>query len=125
MRRRRRARIALTAALALVATGLVLPQAGADVVTVPSGDISTSFLRPNLEPVPRSEYAVPDPTKNGPEVSQYQEPGLRDALEELLDAAVPGSSVYGSLYTFTDAGLTAAMLAADARGVDVRLIVEM
>uniref|UniRef100_UPI003B3B2042 phospholipase D-like domain-containing protein n=1 Tax=Pseudactinotalea sp. TaxID=1926260 RepID=UPI003B3B2042 len=48
-----------------------------------------------------------------------------DALEELLDAAVPGSSVYGSLYTFTDAGLTAAMLAADARGVDVRLIVEM
>lgn len=121
---RRTAMVAVVGAV--MAGGLVAATAArADIVTVPSSDLSTSFLRPVLDPVPLAEYAVPDPTKDGPEISQYQEPGLRDDLESLIDQAVPGSTVYGSLYTFSDQAIADALLDADDRGVAVRLIVEM
>ncbi|MDF2826802.1 MAG: putative secreted protein [Mycobacterium sp.] len=126
--RSRRLRTALTGAAAvllLTVAGALTQPAAAEIVTVPGTDMSTSFLRPRLDPVPPAQYAVPDPTKNGPEVGAYQDPGLRDALEELIEAAVPGSTVYGSLYTFSDQGIVDSLLAANGRGVTVRLLVEM
>lgn len=123
--RTRRWRTATMASITVAGLALTAWPAGADIVDVPSGDISTSFLRPNLDPVLPTDYAVPDPDKDGPEVSAYQEPGLRDALEANVDAAVAGSTLYGSLYTFSDQDIVDALEDADTRGVTVRLIVEM
>lgn len=120
--RHRAALLAVAAALA-VATLPGVP-AAASIVTVTSGDTTALFLHPDLDPVPDSAYATPDPDKDGPQFTQYQTTGMRDELASLVEAAVPGSTLYASLYTFTDQGLTDDLLAADARGVKVRLLIE-
>ncbi|MGI5176078.1 phospholipase D-like domain-containing protein [Dactylosporangium sp. CA-152071] len=114
--------------LALVLViGMVLgtaSQAAAATVTVTSGSIKVLFLRPNLDPVPDADYATPDPNKNGPQFTQYQTTGLRDEIDTLVQASVAGSTLYASLYTFTDQAITDHLLAAHARGVKVRLLIE-
>ncbi|GAA2575179.1 hypothetical protein GCM10010399_00730 [Dactylosporangium fulvum] len=111
----------------MLVIGMVLgtaSQAAAATVTVTSGSIKVLFLRPNLDPVPDADYATPDPNKNGPQFTQYQTTGLRDEIDTLVQASVAGSTLYASLYTFTDQAITDHLLAAHARGVRVRLLVE-
>ncbi|GGM36029.1 phosphatidylserine/phosphatidylglycerophosphate/cardiolipin synthase family protein [Dactylosporangium sucinum] len=118
----RRPVLALALAIGIV-LGTAAPAAAAT-VTVTSGSIKVMFLRPNLDPVPDSDYATPDPSKTGPQFTQYQTTGLRDEIDTLVQASVAGSTLYASLYTFTDQAITDHLLAAHARGVKVRLIVE-
>ncbi|MEQ4301661.1 phospholipase D-like domain-containing protein [Plantactinospora sp. B6F1] len=121
----RRLRSLLLGVIVAAGSG-ILPAtpAAASVATVTSGDSTVLFLRPNLDPVPDSVYATPDPGRNGARFLPYQTPGLRDQIADLVALAAPGSTVYGSLYTFSDQGITDNLLAAHARGVSVRLIVE-
>ncbi|NUT18938.1 MAG: hypothetical protein HOV77_07110 [Hamadaea sp.] len=117
-------------ALALVvltatSSGILSPGlAAASTVTVTSGSTKVLFLRPNLDPAPDSAYATPDPYKTGSQFTPYQTTGLRDEIDALVQASSAGSTLYASLYTFTDQPITDHLLAAHARGVKVRLLVE-
>ncbi|MGW1060630.1 phospholipase D-like domain-containing protein [Micromonospora rubida] len=102
----------------------VATPAAAATVTVTSGSVKVLFLRPNLDPVPDADYAAPDPTKTGPQLARYQTTGLRDEIDALVQASMTESTLYGSVYTFTDQAITDHLLAAHRRGVKVRLLVE-
>ncbi|MGW0435804.1 phospholipase D-like domain-containing protein [Micromonospora sp. NPDC003197] len=99
---------------------LTVAPAGASTVAAASDSSSVLFLRPNLDPVPDSAYAAPDRLPLG----AYQDTRLRDEIATLVAASVPDSTLYASLYTFTDQGITNSLLAAHARGVKVRLLIE-
>ncbi|MEV4754376.1 phospholipase D-like domain-containing protein [Micromonospora sp. NPDC049559] len=103
--------------------GTATPAATSTVV-VGSGSIRILFLRPTLDPVPDADLATPDPGRSGPQFTKYQTTGLRDEIDALVQASAPGSTLYASLYTFTDQAITDHLLAAHARGVQVRLLVE-
>ncbi|WP_460808087.1 hypothetical protein [Micromonospora zhanjiangensis] len=108
----------LVLAFALV-IGMVIDTAtpaAADTVTVTSGSVKVLFLRPNLDPVPDADYAAPDPTKTGPRLARYQTTGLRDEIDALVQASLAGSTLYASLYSFTDPAITDHLLAAHRRG---------
>jgi phosphatidylserine/phosphatidylglycerophosphate/cardiolipin synthase-like enzyme len=49
---------------------------------------------------------------------------LRDALEELVEAAPPGSQIDWATYYFRDNRLASALMRASDRGVEVRVVVE-
>ncbi|GAB2932340.1 hypothetical protein GCM10027280_19990 [Micromonospora polyrhachis] len=116
--------LAVLLAAVVVPLALVAGPVDASAVTVVDGSSSVLFLRPNLDPVPDSAYAAPDPGKNGPQLGAYQDPRLRDEIAALVNLTDPGSTLYASLYTFSDQGITDNLLAAHARGVKVRLLVE-
>ena len=121
-------RLRFSARLAVVLTVAAVlgtaAHAGASTVTIASGSIKVLFLRPNLDPVPDADYATPDPNKTGSQLTRYQTTGLRDEIDALVRATATGSTLYASLYTFTDQALTDHLLAAHARGVKVRLLIE-
>ncbi|MFI7426737.1 phosphatidylserine/phosphatidylglycerophosphate/cardiolipin synthase family protein [Micromonospora sp. NPDC049836] len=110
--------------LAFALVILVATPAAAATVTVTSDSVKVLFLRPNLDPVPDVDYAAPDSDRAG-RLARYQTTGLRDEIDTLIQASEPGSTLYGSVYTFSDRAITGHLLAAHDRGVKVRLLIEM
>ncbi|WP_406467233.1 phospholipase D-like domain-containing protein [Streptomyces hirsutus] len=63
-------------------------------------------------------------TFNDPVGTTAQQDAIRDQLLSLINRAPAGSIIYGSIYKITDSKVKDALLAADQRGVLVKLIVD-
>ncbi|WP_326755986.1 phospholipase D-like domain-containing protein [Streptomyces hirsutus] len=63
-------------------------------------------------------------TFNDPVGTTAQQDAIRDQLLSLINRAPEGSIIYGSIYKITDSKVKDALLAADQRGVLVKLIVD-
>lgn len=115
---------ALTVTMMVAVGGWAAAPASAAIVTVTSGAAKALFLQPSLDPVPESAYATPDPDKNGPQFTAYQTTGIRDEIDDLVQQASTGSTLYASLYTFSDSAIADHLITAHQRGVRVRLLIE-
>lgn len=79
-------------------------------------------------PAPGPSPAVPEISRPGTEIyygGPDQPPGaLRDLLQARVDAAPPGSEITWATYYFRDQGLADSLVAAQRRGVRVRIRIE-
>ncbi|MFI6942719.1 phospholipase D-like domain-containing protein [Streptomyces sp. NPDC050418] len=99
------------------ALATVLTAAG--VQAVATGGTATAVDAPDEVP----EWTE-GPVFNNPKGTYEEQHAIRTRIIELVDAAVPGSSIKVAIYHLWEAPVTDALLAAKARGVDVQIVLD-
>lgn len=108
----------------------VVPTPGLDAFVVPMPGLDAAVIAPDAYVPPALDAGTrPRPPTYETVFSRRAASNARDTtiearIVQLIDAALPGSRIRVAVYTFTRTGPADALIRAQARGVDVRIVLD-